>query len=56
MMMASGLRDSSRNAVGVDRVRDGMNDMKIRDDKVNDMSSSSSHLSSAFHLLPLFNI
>uniref|UniRef100_A0A2N9HKU3 non-specific serine/threonine protein kinase n=1 Tax=Fagus sylvatica TaxID=28930 RepID=A0A2N9HKU3_FAGSY len=33
MMMASGLRDSSRNAVGVDRVRDGMNDMKIRDDK-----------------------
>ncbi|XP_065616723.1 glycogen synthase kinase-3 homolog MsK-3 [Quercus suber] len=31
--MASGLIDSSRNAVGVDRVRDGMNGMKIRDDK-----------------------
>lgn len=32
--MSSGLIDSSRNAVGVDRVRDGMNGMKIRDDKV----------------------
>ncbi|KAF3948302.1 hypothetical protein ACB098_10G133700 [Castanea mollissima] len=31
--MASGLIDSSRNAAGVDRVRDGMNGMKIRDDK-----------------------
>ncbi|KAK4539018.1 hypothetical protein RGQ29_008619 [Quercus rubra] len=31
--MSSGLIDSSRNAVGVDRVRDGMNGMKIRDDK-----------------------
>lgn len=31
--MASGLIDSSRNAVGVDRVRDGMNGMKIRDEK-----------------------
>ncbi|KAE8703566.1 Glycogen synthase kinase-3-like protein MsK-1 [Hibiscus syriacus] len=33
MMPASGLRESSGNAVGVDRLPDEMNDMKIRDDK-----------------------
>ena len=30
----SGLREHSGNTVGVDRLPDEMNDMKIRDDKV----------------------
>jgi hypothetical protein len=46
--MAFGLRGSTGNAVGVDRLRDEMKDMKIGGDKVNDMSSS-------FHSLSIFN-
>lgn len=34
---ASGLRDPSGNTVSVDKLPEEMNDMKIRDDKVNDM-------------------
>lgn len=48
VIMASGLRGSTGNVVGVDRLRDEMKDMKIRGDKVNDMSSSF-HSFSAFH-------
>ncbi|KAK8975113.1 hypothetical protein V6N11_058164 [Hibiscus sabdariffa] len=33
MVRTSGLRESSGNAVGVDRLPDEMNDMKLRDDK-----------------------
>lgn len=32
---ASGIRDPSGNVVGVDSLPSGMNDMKIRDEKVN---------------------
>ena len=37
---ASGLREPSGNAVGVDNLPNEMNDMKIRDDKVNHVTSS----------------
>jgi hypothetical protein len=48
--MASGLRVSTGNAVGVDKLLDEMKDMKIRGDKVNGMPSSFLSLS-AFHRL-----
>src|SRR5262249_23500436 len=40
---ASGLQDPSGNTTSVDRLPDEMNDMKIRDDKVNDGSSPPHH-------------
>ena len=37
--LASGLRAPNGNTVGVDRLPDEMNDMKIRDDKVDHVVS-----------------
>ena len=36
---ASGLRDTSGNSAGVDKLPNEMNDMKIRDDKVQKLPS-----------------
>lgn len=41
---ASGVRDPSGNTAGVDKLPEEMNDMRIRDDKVNDSSYSSCSL------------
>ena len=54
-IMASGLRGSTGNSVGVDRLRDEMKDMKIGGDKVKDMSSSF-HSLSVFNRLHLINV
>lgn len=47
-IMASGLSDSRGNTVGIDRLHDKMNGMKIWGDKVYG-TNSSSHSSSAFY-------